>query len=498
MSLNLAQIGYRKAAKSYRYNQPFNDTAIASLPAPQIGFQEQFLESEATITIGGGAAGSGKTLAALLDLAKPELLKNPHYRAIVLRRSFPQISNPGGLLDASKRLYYNIGGKLTKNPLDWTFPSGAKIGLRHLQYEDTVYDHQGAEYARILFEEGTQFSREQFLYLLSRLRSTSGIVPKVKLTCNPEAESWLADFISWWIDPETGYAIKERSGAIRWFVNINDAIAWADTPDALIEQFGSETEPLSVTFIPGNIQENQALLSINPQYIANLKALHPVEQERLLKGNWKIKYERGTVFDRTWFKIVDTLPDKPARKVRFWDFAATAKEVATNTSCYTSGLGMAEIGEDYYVFDNIVDQRKAGDVEILVKSVANMDGQRVKVRWEKEGGSSGVMVENSLKSLIHADHPSFDLAAVSPQGDKLTRALPVAQAAAAGRVYLVRGSWNNRFLNAVESFDGSSKTEPPINDIVDSLSGAYNLLTIEVEIVFSDPVGSVKKMRSRH
>ena len=54
--------------------------------------------------------------------------------------------------------------------------------------------------------------------MLSRNRSTCGVTPYVRATCNPDADSWVAKFIEWWIDQDTGYPIPERSGKLRWFI----------------------------------------------------------------------------------------------------------------------------------------------------------------------------------------------------------------------------------------------------------------------------------------
>ena len=63
----------------------------------------------------------------------------------------------------------------------------------------------------ICFEEVTHFSAKQFWYLVSRNRSTCGVRPYIQATCNPDADSWVAEFISWRIDQDTRYAIPARS-----------------------------------------------------------------------------------------------------------------------------------------------------------------------------------------------------------------------------------------------------------------------------------------------
>ena len=99
-----------------------------------------------------------------------------------------------------------------------------------------MFNWQGAEIALLGFDELTHFTAYQFFYLLSRNRSTSGVKPYVRATCNADADSWVAKFIEWWIDDE-GYAIPSRSGVIRYFVRIEDTIEWGDTREELYERF---------------------------------------------------------------------------------------------------------------------------------------------------------------------------------------------------------------------------------------------------------------------
>jgi hypothetical protein len=75
-----------------------------------------------------------------------------------------------------------------------------------------VYDWQGAQIPLICFDELTHFRAHQFFYMVSRNRSTCGVRPYIRATCNPDADSWVANFLAWWIDPETGFPIPERAG----------------------------------------------------------------------------------------------------------------------------------------------------------------------------------------------------------------------------------------------------------------------------------------------
>src|SRR4030043_1050953 len=136
---------------------------------PQEGFQYKFLSSSADIAIGGGAAGSGKTFALLMESIRH--IKNPVYNGVIFRKTYPQIKLPGGLWDTSFELYSIPDGNPNESTFEWKFPSGAKMKFSHLEYEKNVLDWQGAQVPFIGFDELPHFSDYSFFYLLSRNRS---------------------------------------------------------------------------------------------------------------------------------------------------------------------------------------------------------------------------------------------------------------------------------------------------------------------------------------
>lgn len=436
------------------------------------------------IVLYGGAAGSGKSLGLLLDMASDRFVDNSQYGGVVFRRTYPQIRNEGGLWDESSKLYPLVGATPKESIPEWQFTSGATIRFAHLQHDKNIYDWQGAQIARIAFDELTHFTKKQFVYLLSRNRSTSGIKPQIRATTNPDAESWVAELVDWYCNAE-GYPMPERSGVVRWFVNVNDEFQWADTAQELRDRFPS-IEPKSFTFISAKITDNPILLSADPGYLANLQALHPIDQARLLLGNWRIKAEAGKVFNRTWFDVVEPneVPAK-MRWVRFWDMAATAAEVRAD-AFYTAGTLLGKKDDVYYIASCVAEQLGPTEGDDLIIKTAKQDGTKIPVRWELEGGSAGPKVEASLRKQLHG----FDSKGVKPLGDKVTRAKPVALAAKNGCVKLVRGDWNNMVIDACHAFDGTKK--PLTNDIVDSLSGAFTELS-EREPVRSQPIGSTSQ-----
>lgn len=252
---------------------------LERLPAPQEGPQTDFVDSEADITIYGGAAGGGKTFGLLLDMAR--FTDVPGYGFVIFRRTSPQITNEGGLWDESLKLYPKLGAEGLRGNLEWRFKTGIKGSFRHLQHEDTVLDWQGAQIARIGFDELTHFTDRQFFYMLSRNRSTCGVRPKVRATCNP-APGWVKDFIAAWVDPR--HTNPAKSGEIRYFIRVNNEIVWVDPG----YRDADGQPPKSVTFIRSTVYDNKILLSKDPGYLTNLKSQSETDRKRLLDGDWSV------------------------------------------------------------------------------------------------------------------------------------------------------------------------------------------------------------------
>jgi len=66
----------------------------------------------------------------------------------------------------------------------------------------------------------------------------------------------------------------------------------------------------------------------------------------------------------------------------------------------------------------------------------------------------------------------YDCKGVKPDGDKIVRAKPGAAQAEAGNIKLLRGPWNERWLNHMHG-----QPELPHDDEMDAFSGAFNELT---------------------
>lgn len=445
-----------------------SDTEIVLKPQP--GPQEQFLSSTADIVFYGGSAGGGKTFGLLLEPLRH--INNPKFAGIIFRRTTTQIRNPGGLWDESAKMYSFLNARPRSATLEWFFSSGAKMKFAHLEYDKTVYDYQGSQIPFIGWDELTHFSKKQFLYMLSRNRSDSDIPGYIRATCNPNVDSWVRGFIDWYVDAD-GFIDEKKSGIIRYFIVKDDIVIWGDTKEELLSKYGEDEMPKSFTFIRSTLADNKILLEKDPSYKANLRALSRVERARLLDGNWNIRETAGSIFDRSWFGVLDVVPSGWRRVVRFWDRAASEISDKNPDPDWTRGVKIYEYPNNTYLVADLRSLRGTpGKVLNFIRATAQHDGTVCHVYAQQDPGSAGVEErDNFIKHLR-----GFAVTTKVLSKDKLTRAQPVSAQAEAGNVFVLRAPWNDDFFAELERFP----SEDSHDDIVDALSGAHNAL-IELE-----------------
>lgn len=431
-----------------------------------------FLECEADIVFYGGAAGGGKSYALLLEVLRH--WDNPLFGAVIFRKNATQIRNEGGLWDESLSLYTQLSAHPRESFLEWEFPSGSRLKFAHLEHERTVYDWHGAQIALIGFDELTHFSETQFIYMLSRNRSTSGVAGYVRATCNPDVTSWVRKWIDWWIHPKTGFPIPERSGIVRWFIRKDEVMYWFDNiPDAKKQFPAPEDMPKSFTFIPSKLSDNKILMDKDPAYAANLNALSKVERERLRDGNWNIKASAGNFFKRETAEILDTIPNGWTHSVRYWDRAATKPSETNKDPDWTRGLKMLKYPNGLWVVTDLRSLRDTpAKVESLVKNTASHDGRKTTVIGEQDPGSAGVSDANNFVKML----AGYPVKIRKPTKDKATRAKPVSAQWENGNIKVLRAPWNEELFAELEQFS-DNPDEYNHDDIVDVLSGAFNELS---------------------
>jgi predicted phage terminase large subunit-like protein len=173
----------------------------------------------------------------------------------------------------------------------------------------------------------------------------------------------------------------------------------------------------------------------------------------------------GGLVKREWFEIVDRPPENPIRRTRGWDLAATEKL----HSAYTAGTKMSR-DVDNTIYVEHVDRGRwsPGQVEKRIKTNAQHDGYSVRISIPQDPGQAG---KAQVKYLIRG--LTGYVARSSPEtGDKETRFEPFAAQAEAGNVKLVRGLWNDAYLDELcifpygEFADQADSTSRAFADLV--------------------------------
>ncbi|BAQ44387.1 phage terminase large subunit [Methylobacterium aquaticum] len=181
----------------------------------------------------------------------------------------------------------------------------------------------------------------------------------------------------------------------------------------------------------------------------------------------------GGLFQRHWFGIVRAAP-AGCEWVRAWDLAASEAKAGKTSGqpAYTAGLllGRSRDGQQFYVADVRRDRVSAGKLEEMLINTARQDAQAigdVRISLPQDPGGAGKFQASYLVGKLIG----FNARATPETGDKETRALPVSAQAEAGNITLVKGAWNEAFLDEVSSFPNGS-----FKDQVDALSRAFQEL----------------------
>jgi hypothetical protein len=234
--------------------------------------QKLALISDADEILYGGARGGGKT-----DTGQAWLLydkDNPRYRGLVIRRNADDLKD---WVDRAAHMFRPTKAKITGNPAEITWPSGAKARTGHLKDENAYTKYQGHEYQKMLIEELSHIPREKdYLKLIASCRSTvDGIKPQIFCTTNPD-------------DPGLEW-IKQRWG-IPDDPDFDKIYTTYKEVEMLDEEGRVTIRKRKLVFIPAKIEDNPILIEKDPNYLVFLESLRGVDPdlyEAWRKGSWK-------------------------------------------------------------------------------------------------------------------------------------------------------------------------------------------------------------------
>lgn len=429
-----------------KYLTPKLTKFIPHIPTPK---QAAFLLLEDLEAFYGGAASGGKSDALLM--AALQHVDTPGYSAILFRRTYSDLSLPGSLMDrASEWLapYINSGEVRWIDKLKtyiFSCPGGgtSTLSFGYLETDGDKYRYQGSEFQFIGYDEVTQLLESCYRYLFSRLRRVRGVtVPlRIRGASNPGG---------------TGHA---------WVRN----------------RFLVEGPSKGRVFIAAKMDDNPHIDA--EEYEKALSELDPVTRAQLRSGDWEVRTE-GSLFDRSWFKIISRsqIPIE-VKKVRFWDCAATEVSQRNKNPDYTAGALLSEYKGIYYLEDIIRVRKRPGEVEALIKRTAEVDGIGVSIHMEMEPGGSGVaMIDHYAREVLKG----FAFKGIKSTGSKVIRAHPVSTAAEGSRIYVIEGAWNQDFFDEIEAFPNVDH-----DDQVDAVAGAFLSLKTNLRVIGA-PIGLMR------
>ncbi len=215
--------------------------------------QKQFMDSTADEVLFGGAAGGGKSYAQVID-ALVYAVKYPGSKQLILRRTYPELDK--SIIRTTLALYPKSIYRYISSSHTGQFVNGSIIDFGYCDSETDIYRYQSAEFDVIRFDELTHFTREMYIYLISRLRGTNGYPKQMKSTTNPGGigHKW----------------VKER------FIDIG-------RPNTRHTVSGQTR-----IFIPSLVSDNTFLMAKDRNYLKRLENLSEKDRKALLYGQWDI------------------------------------------------------------------------------------------------------------------------------------------------------------------------------------------------------------------
>jgi phage terminase large subunit-like protein len=234
---------------------------IPYCPYKPTGTQRLFLGRDTREVFFGGAAGGGKSVALLMGALR--YVQQPGYAALIIRKDLPRLELAGGLIARSHEWFAETEARWKAGRRTWVFPiegyRPATLTFGYLSSPLDKFRYASSEFQYIAFDELTDFLEEDYLFLFSRLRRSTGVAAKLRMrsASNPGGVGRL------WV--------KRRfiEGAVA--ENKRGTICMKD----------------GRCYIPSRIADNPHLNG--EEYRQTLAYLPPLERERLMNGDWDVQ-----------------------------------------------------------------------------------------------------------------------------------------------------------------------------------------------------------------
>lgn len=193
-----------------------------------------------------------------------------------------------------------------------------------------------------------------------------------------------------------------------------------------------------------------------------------VERDKKIMGDYAVAGQfqqrpspaAGGMFKPDQIGVIDALPYNAAQGCRGWDLGAT-----DGGGAFTAGVKMFELADGRYcVADVRREQLEVHKRDAMIRNTADGDGVGLEQSLPQDPGQAGKGQIAGFAKLLAGHVVHF-----SPEtGEKETRAQPFASQVNAGNVVMVRGPWNQAFLDELRLFPAGT-----YKDQVDAAARAF-------------------------
>ncbi|SDO36986.1 phage terminase large subunit [Vreelandella arcis] len=454
--------------------------------APLSKQHELFINDDenAIIAYGGGSA-SGKSHCSLLKLMI-DCIEQPGYNALLARESLVQLKSPGSLWEEGSRMFDHVGVSSNQINNQWRFPNKSFIKCHFLK--NNQKDYQGMQLSAAIIEEASQInSWDDIWYITSRLRGKGSKTKQLRMTFNPDRNSPLCQLIikAGYIKDD-GFPDLENCNKTKYLIQVNGEYEFYDSRKDIEDKYGENAAKAAYSFIyyTATVYDNPAIIKDQPEYLFKLENLKPVERARLLDGNFLASENAAGYVKREDFKEIE-LNEVPFSlpTVRSWDLAATPVDPSKSDKQggnpdFTRGT-LCSYDRDtgnFFILDMKSIRDRSALVDNLVMKTAREDSKydAYTIITQDSGGAGKEVAETKRSKLLaQGSKPIIHKARKA----KMKMAENFIIAAQEGRVHVVKGAFSAANYSELENFLGDGKNNGWHDDIMDTLSQAYSVLT---------------------
>lgn len=419
--------------------------------------QKNFVESTARFSALWGPRGCGKSggggqkALKKIMLGESGAIMNPDMENFKLS-TWPEFKEwiPWEMVVPSQRVRRRPEWEPTK-PFTMVFMNGAKVYCKGLKNPDSA---RGPNINWLWYDEaGRDVTGDGWKIAVSSVRV--GKNPQMWATFTPKhSEHWTTKFF-----------VKQ------------------EIPEDVKEQFAKALgeDKILIESFHATRKDNEN--NLDPAFYASVLAANPSGWLKAQEYDGEVADEGGQVGYRQWFdnRVITILPERIIKKVRSWDTAGTEKKVAKDDPDETVGSLLIKFipaqnpewlelyqqhilpGQEkkpHFILENQISGYWIWEKLVeVIKSTARHDGPYVEVYVDQDPGGAGknqvAAVAQAFKSKDCPELHSHTVKEVDVKkvGDRVLAAnTHWFGVAAEGRMWLMKGGWNDGFLGQLDGF----------------------------------------------